>query len=116
MDIQSLQFVSGIILFSIIILGIFGNLVSLYIWSKSQRFRTLPGAVYFIALAASDTLVLCLTALSHAVDFTFDVNWWDLNVFSCKLFITNWHFSLLMSTYIVVCLTVERLIGSQMEQ
>ena len=111
MDIKQFKFVCGVILFGIIIFGIFGNLVSLYIWSKGPRCRTLPGAVYFIALAASDTLVLCLTATYYAVDFTFEVNLSDLSVFSCKLLNTTWHFTLLMSTYIVVCLTVERVIA-----
>ena len=111
MDIQKFKFACGVILFSIIIFGTFGNLVSLLIWSKGQRCRTLPGAVYFIALAASDTLVLCLTATYYAVDFTFEVNLSDLSVFSCKFLNTTWHFTLLLSTYTVVCLTVERVIA-----
>ena len=111
MDIQTFKLVCGVILFGIIIFGIFGNLVSLYIWSRGTRCKTLPGAVYFIALAASDTLVLCLTATYYAVDFTFEVNLSNLSVFSCKLLNTTWHFTLLMSTYIVVCLTVERVVA-----
>ena len=111
MDIQKFKFACGVIWFVIIIFGTIGNLVSLYIWSKGPRCRTLPGAVYFIALAASDTLVLCLTATYYAVDFTFDVLLSDLSVFPCKLIFTTWHFTNLMSTYIVVCLTFESVVA-----
>ena len=41
--------------------------------------------MYFIALAASDTLVLCLTATYYAVDFTFVVNLSDLSVLKHNL-------------------------------
>ena len=108
MDIKAFKFICGLILFCIIILGILGNILSFLVWSKGIHCRTLPGSFYLIALAVSDIFALCMTATYYAVDFVFEVNLTDVNVFMCKLLNTTWHFTLLVSTWIVVCLTVER--------
>lgn len=111
MDIKEFKLVCGLILFFIIVVGIIGNALSLIIWSNGKRCKTLPGSIYLIALAVSDNFVLCLTATYYAVEFVFDIHLTNLNLFLCKFLNTTWHFTLLVSTWIVVCLTVERVIA-----
>ena len=111
MNTAEFKYMFGWVLFCIIVLGTCGNAVSFIIWIKGRRCRTYAGSVYLIALAISDTSVLCLSGSYFAVDFAFGVNLSDLNEFMCKLFRTSWHFTLLVSTYIVVCLTVERVLA-----
>ena len=111
MDTKEFKFICGLVLVFVIIIGVFGNVISFIIWRKGKRCRTLPGSVYLIALAVSDIFVLCMTATYYAVNFIFEINLTDLNVFLCKLLNTTWHFTLLVSTWIVVCLTIERVLA-----
>ena len=111
MDTNELKFICGLILFFIILVGTAGNIISLIVWSSGKRCRSLSGSVYLMTLAVSDTSVLCCVALFYAVLYVFDMNLANVNVFMCKLLTTSWHFPNLVSVWIVVCLTVERVIA-----
>lgn len=111
MSIKEFKFIFGLILFLVIVLGVIGNVVSFIIWTKGKRCRKFAGSLYLTVLAVSDALVLCVYASYFAVDYVFGVSYLDINVFMCKLGRTPWHFTLLLSTWIVVCLTVERVLA-----
>ena len=102
------DFCSGLILFLIIIFGICGNLISLLVWNKGRRCKKLPGGIYLRALAVSDTIALCIPAMNEAISSVSQFNPKEEYNFFCKLEIVGRHFGLLVSSWIVVCFTLER--------
>lgn len=105
---NAIDFCSGLILFIIIIFGIVGNALSFLVWTKGRRCRKLPGGVYLRALAVSDTTALLIPALNEAVSLVSQFNPKEDNDFCCKLEIVGRHFGLLVSSWIIVCFSVER--------
>ena len=99
---------SGLILTLIICSGIVGNVISFLVWTKGRRCRKLPGGIYLRALAVSDTVALCIPAFNEAITLMTEYNPANNYDFLCRLEITGRHFGLMVSSWIIVCFTVER--------
>ena len=102
------DFCSGLILTLIICCGFVGNILSFLVWTKGRRCKKLPGGIYLRALAISDTLALGIPALNLAVSLLSEYNPEEEYNFICKVKKTGLHFGLLVSTWIIVCFTLER--------
>ena len=95
----------------IIVLGVFGNILSFFIWTKGKRCSNNCGAIYLRMLALSDIAVLCIPAIELEVLFLNPaLILRELNVVFCKIFPISVLFCVQISTWIVVCLTVEQTI------
>ena len=99
---------AGLILFIIIILGICGNIISFLVWTKGRRCKKLPGGIYLRSLAVSDTLALCLSAINEAITLVSGFSPQENYDFLCRIDMIGKHFGLMVSTWIVVCFTLER--------
>ena len=102
---------SGFILFLIIIFGIVGNVLSFIVWTKGRRCKKLPGGIYLRALVVSDTTALAIPALNEAINLVTHFNPRTEVDFLCKLEIFGRHYGLLVSSWIIVCFTVERTVA-----
>ena len=111
MDKETFDLIFGIILTFIVCFGVFGNVLSFVIWTKGRRSKKSPGSVYLRALDVSDTFVLLICATDKAMNLLGTTRLRRVNNFFCKLHKAGWHFGLLVSTWIVVCFTVERTIA-----
>ena len=111
MNEKAAQFCLGIILSIAIFFGILGNIVSCCVWTKGRRCRKLPGGIYLRALAISDTIALCLPATNEAVKLLTQHDPRDFNLFFCKLENVGRHFGLLVSSWIIVCFSIERTVA-----
>ena len=99
----------GICLVIIIVLGVFGNTLSFIIWTKGKRCSSNRGAVYLRFLAISDILVLCIPTLELTIALLKPaLILRDLNPVFCKVIPISPFFCVQLSTWIVVCLTVEQ--------
>ena len=105
---NAFDFCCGFILTLIIICGMFGNVVSFMVWTKGRRCRKLPGGIYLRALAVSDTLALCIPAINEAITLMAGYNPAKNYDFLCRFEITGRHFGLMVSSWIIVCFTLER--------
>ena len=93
------------------ILGVFGNILSFLIWTKGKRCSNNRGAIYLRMLALSDIAVLCIPAMELAVSFLKPAYILRrINVVFCKVFPISPYCCVQISTWIVVCLTVEQTI------
>ena len=110
MDRDTFDLIFGVILSSIICLGVCGNVLSFVIWTKGRRCKKSPGGIFLRALDLADTFVLLLCATDKAMALLGTYRLRKVNTFFCKLHKTGWHFGLLVSTWIVVCFTLERMI------
>ena len=102
---------NGVILVLIICCGVFGNALSFLVWTKGQRCKKLPGGLYLKALVVSDTIAQGIPATTLAVSLLSGHNPRDESNFICKLEITGKHFGLLVSSWIIVCFTLERTVA-----
>ena len=105
------NFILGVILHVIVILGIAGSITSFLTWTKGRRCSKFPGTTYLRALAISDSLVLCFSGLQFAILMTFNIDLRDLSDVTCKLYDAMGHFCALVSTWLVVSMTLQRTIA-----
>ena len=108
MDEKAAQFCLGIILVFTIVFGIVGNIVSYFVWTKGRRCKKLPGGIYLRALAISDTIALCIPATNEAIKNLTQLDPRKYNLFFCKLENVGRHFGLLVSSWVIVCFSIER--------
>ena len=102
------DFCAGIVLLLIIVFGICGNILSFLVWTKGRRCKKLPGGIHLRALAVSDTLALCIPAVNETITLVSEYSPKDEFDFFCRLEIVGRHFGLLVSSWIIVCFTLER--------
>ena len=107
---DTFDLVFGVILSFIVCLGVCGNVLSFIIWTKGRRCKKSPGRIFLRALDIADTFVLLVCATDKAMALLGTYRLRKVNTFFCKLHKTGWHFGLLVSTWIVVCFTLERTI------
>ena len=107
---QAVNFILGIILCFIVIVGFVGNILSLLIWLNGERCRKLPGNIYFMVLATADIAVLGTGGIYFIFGFVFQINVTEINMFFCKATVGTIHLTLLFSTWTTMCLTLERTI------
>ena len=101
----------GILQFLIIGCGICGNVLSFLVWTKGRRCRKQPGGIHLRSLAVSDTIALLLPAFNESITLTTPLNTKVQNDFFCKLEMIGRHFSLMVSTWIIVSFTLERTVA-----
>ena len=102
---------TGVTLLAVIIFGLFGNIVSFFVWTKGRRCRKSPGALYLRALAISDSIALCLPAMNELITLLSGIGPQHQNTVLCKLETTGRHFGLLVSSWIVSSFSMERTIA-----
>ena len=102
---------SALILFLVIIFGIVGNVLSFIVWTKGHRCKKLPGGIYLRPLAISDTTALAIPALNAATNLVSQFNPRTEVDFLCKLEIFGRHYGFLVSSWIIVCFTLERTVA-----
>ena len=107
---DAFDLVFGVILSVIVCFGVCGNVLSFIIWTKGRRCKKSPGGIFMRALDLADTFVLLVCATDKAMALLGTYRLRQVNTFFCKLHKTGWHFGLLVSTWIVVCFTLERTI------
>ena len=102
---------TGVTLLAVVIFGLFGNIVSFFVWTKGRRCRKSPGVLYLRALAISDSIALCLPAMNEVVTLLSGIGPQHQNTVLCKLETTGRHFGLLVSSWIVASFSLERTIA-----
>ena len=103
--------VVGWLLFAVIVFGSIGNLCSFIIWTRGKRCKNSPASVYLTALSVADTVTL-LSATDIAYEYVTKINYVHyLRGFMCRIVPTFWHFTMMTSSYIVVGLTIDRVIA-----
>lgn len=100
----------GVVYVVMIIFGIVGNIISFLTWTRGRRCKNSPGKFFLIALAISDTVALVLPGPELTLELWYGKKTRDLGPFFCKLERYTLHLGLIISTWIVVCFTVERAI------
>ena len=102
----------GICLSIIILFGVIGNILSLFVWMIGKRCKNCPTAIYLRFLGLSDALVLSIPGLEMAI-FLVDpsVILRNLNNVFCAIMAIAPYFCRQVSTWILVCLTVEQTIA-----
>lgn len=111
METEDFNFFCGIVLSIVICSGIAGNFLSIIIWTSGERCRTYPSAFYFIVLALSDSCNLCFSGLVYAIEYLFRFSLYDVNTVFCKLLRPAGFFFSLFSTWLIVCMTIERTVA-----
>lgn len=101
----------GLVLSFIICFGVVGNIFSVVIWTKGERCRTYSSASYLIALAVSDTCNLCFSGIVYVIEYLFQYSVYDINDVFCKLLRPAGFFFTLLSTWLIVCVTIERTVA-----
>ena len=103
--------VVGWILLPFIGLGSIGNRFSFIIWTRGESCKNSAASVYLTALSVADTVSL-LSATDFAYEYATKTNYVHyLRGFMCRIVPTFWHFTMMTSSYIVVCVTVDRVIA-----
>ena len=105
---MDLNFCFGLILSLIIVLGVAGNGLSMLVWIIGRRCKKLSCSVFLRGLAVSDTFALCIPALNEAFGLITGINPNHENTILCKIEVTGRHFGLMVSSWIIICFTVER--------
>ena len=115
MDTELLTTVVGWILFLVILLGTVGNILSFIVWTKGERCKTYSASVYLSILSITDTMVLLSTSY-FAIRFVTKINFrLNFTGIACRLIPGVHglliHFAMIMSSYTVMCVALERLIA-----
>jgi hypothetical protein len=92
----------------LILCGTVGNIVSIIVLRR-PKVRKAVCSFYFIALAASDLLVLYTGLLRQWIYYTFNFDVRHLGTAGCKLHTWLVYFSLHFSSWILVAVTIERI-------
>ena len=101
----------GIILLFVILFGLFGNIVSFFVWTKGRRCKKSAGALYLRALAISDSIALFIPVTNEMLTLLSGTGPQHDNTVFCKLETTGRHFGLLVSSWIIASFSVERTIA-----
>lgn len=98
------------ILYSIILLvGVPGNAMVIYDLGVRDRFRK-SCDIHLVALAFSDMLSSLFVPILNLHDLVTNlVGWALLGTFGCKFFLSIQHISMLVSAFILILISLERL-------
>ena len=99
-----------IVLPSLCLIGLLGNLLSVLILGKEKN-RNTPIIVFFICLAVSDSLILLSGNLSEWILLMMEFDIRSVNGFLCKTHVFLAYFSLQFSSWMLVLITIERVIS-----
>ncbi|CAH1784328.1 unnamed protein product, partial [Owenia fusiformis] len=93
----------------LLILGIIGNILSIIILLR-KSLRRLSWSLYLVTLAISDILVLCTTTFDYWMRMWKNIHVYTFSAAGCKIenFLT--YFSVHFSAWILVAVTLERLL------
>lgn len=93
----------------LIVVGIFGNCLNLAVLKKLRFWRRTPLFLIFI-LAITDITVLLDGLLSYWIEYTFKLDIRTLSDASCKINLFVLYFAMQYSSWILVCLIIDRFI------
>ncbi|XP_069138625.1 thyrotropin-releasing hormone receptor-like [Argopecten irradians] len=94
----------------IIFIGTFGNVLSFIIMMRREMRQT-PTFFYLATLAVADTVVLYLSALKTWIRIMTGFELLHMSTAACKTFIFTIHFSLHLSAWLIVAVTIERFLA-----
>lgn len=97
----------GITMSPIIVLGVLGNLFSLFVWVKGRRRKT-STARYLSALAVADMIVLLTVGVEFWISYVLRTDIKVFGTFPCKFLYFMNFFSPSLSAWILVAVTIER--------
>ena len=106
-----MNFVLGVTLAVIIVLGTAGNISSFLTWTKGRNCKNFPGTMFLRVLALSDTVMMCFPAVQFSLILMFKMDLKDLHDVTCKLYDALGHSCALLSSWLVVSVTVHRTIA-----
>lgn len=96
----------------LILFGTTGNIITIIVL-KQKRLRTSPTSIFLATLAMSDILALVTGLLRQWITYTFDVDIRkDVSVAGCRLHWFVVYLSTQCSSWMLVCVTMERVISS----
>jgi len=109
--IENLKKASICILILLIVVGVFGNIISFVVFLKGRRCSRNIFSLYFKALAIADLYVL----ISHGIPFALMIYDYSLNIFAihdvmCKFAVLNYPVCFQVSAWITVAVTIDRTI------
>lgn len=109
---ETVDLICFLFLSIVIVSGIFGNIVSLVIWSKGRQSREYVCATYFKLVAVSDICVLAVAGTYELFRlYPVSYNVAEYSDFVCKGVTFGRLFFPQISTWLLVVLTVERLLS-----
>ncbi|KAJ8305019.1 hypothetical protein KUTeg_018602 [Tegillarca granosa] len=91
-----------------IITGIIGNILSILVLTRRQHIRKYTSSVYLTGLAVTDILVLCVGLLRQWVLHVFNWDFREYSEVACKLHIFLTYLAIDFSAWILVAVTIER--------
>jgi hypothetical protein len=104
------------LMFVVLVVGMFGNILSFVIFMKTKKKRTDPSIVYLTSLSLSDNAVIICRGwmewanygLKHISKGAFYFDLYRHSTFSCKIVPFIQHATMCISAWIIVCFSVER--------
>lgn len=90
-------------------IGLTGNILTILILSKKKN-RITSTAVFLMFLAVSDICILLTTILTHWIFIVWDFDIRTVNDTACKLHVFLTYFSIHFSSWVLVLVTIERMI------
>lgn len=102
--------IKRILLPALCVVGITGNILTLFVLGTKKNRRN-STAIFLICLAVSDTLILMTGSLSEwiVIMWNFDIR--SVNGFLCKSHVFLAYYSLQISSWILVFITIERTVS-----
>jgi hypothetical protein len=94
----------------VLFLGTLGNILSIVVWN-CKKMRGSSTACYLTALAVSDLVVLYTGLAKHWIFYVFGIYIHELSEVGCKLHSWTVYVALSMSSWILIAVTVERVMS-----
>ena len=90
----------------VLVSGLFGNAMIIVICARADVMSSM--SVYFVILAGSDLLSLCVNAFNQWVYYAFDIDFMSLHTLACR--VVGWlaYVCGVLSTWILVAMTAQR--------
>ena len=105
----NLKYIASIGGFLLIVLGTVGNGISMAVMRR-ERMKSAVAVIYLMALAITDTAFLWISGGHWWILATFDLGLPDLHMATCKLYFFLGNFLHMLSAWIIVFLSVQRML------
>lgn len=96
-----------ILLCVLITIGVFGNIISMYIWTRGKRCRKSKFSAFFVILSMLDTLLLLIPGLQLIIQLS-PLEFYPTYHLPCKATAFIFQSLAQVSMWLIVCLTVTR--------
>lgn len=96
----------------IFLIGTIGNIVIILVMYRMKFWKKITYG-FLVFLAISDTLVLCIGLSREWIKQSFEYDIRDISDFGCKFFVFSIYFSMHISSWTLVCITIERFLKTR---